>query len=46
MISMLADSLKRLYDSEQISLDDIERLYTKGSITDEEYTYIVKEEEA
>ena len=46
MIGVLAESLKRLYQSKKVTLDDIERLYSEQRITEDEYNYIVNKEEA
>ena len=40
---MLAKSLKRLYDNNRISLDEVINIYNKSGITKEEYYYITGE---
>lgn len=42
-MSMLAKSLKRLYDNGRISLDEVINIYNKSGITKEEYYYITGE---
>nr|DAR51401.1 MAG TPA: hypothetical protein [Caudoviricetes sp.] len=42
-MSMLTKSLKRLYDNNRISLDEIVNIYNKSGITSGEYYYITGE---
>ena len=42
-MSMLAKSLKRLYDNNRISLDEVINIYNKSGITKEEYYYTTGE---
>lgn len=42
-MSMLVKSLKRLYDNNRISLEEIVNIYNKSDITSEEYHYIIGE---
>lgn len=42
-MSMLAKSLKRLYDNNRISLDEVINIYNKSGITSGEYYYITGE---
>ena len=38
---ILVESLKRLYTSDKISKADLEERFKKGTITEEEFNYIV-----
>jgi hypothetical protein len=39
-MSMLAKSLKRLYDNKRITIEKVDEIYVKGELTKEEYYYI------
>lgn len=40
-MSTLVESLKRLYDSGKITLEKVQQIYMKGSISRLEYDYII-----
>ena len=44
-MTILIESLKRLYKNQKINLDKIENLLKENKITQEQYNYIVSEEE-
>lgn len=42
-MSMLAKSLKRLYDNKRITINSVNEIYNKGDLTKDEYYYITEE---
>ena len=44
-MSMLAKSLKRLYDNKRITIEAIDEIYGKGDLTEDEYYYIIGKDE-
>lgn len=42
-MSMLAKSLKRLYDNKRITINSVNEIYNKGDLTKDEYYYITGE---